>query len=93
MGLSKTLEKGILHYPTLKTVLAVESVLKNADIVLSREKIKERLPTKIQHQTLNLILAYLEDSGKILIGEKGILWTYNPSKKLKNAIKEGTRAR
>lgn len=81
--------QGIIHYPNLKTVLVVESVLKRADGLLTREEIKKRLPNKIMHQTLNVILKYLEDSGKILDGRKGILWIYNPSPKLQKAINEG----
>ena len=79
----------IIHYPTLKTVLMVEDVLKNANNLMTREELKAKLPTKIMHQTLNVILEYLEDSGKILDGRKGILWIYNPSPKLDKAIKEG----
>lgn len=79
----------VIHYPTLKTVLMVEDVLKNSDFLLSKAEIKRRLPSEIMHQTLNLILAYLEDSGKILITSKGVLWTYNPSKKLQKAIERG----
>ncbi len=93
MMLTKTQKKKILHYPTLKTVLAVEEVLKKAEKALNKEQIKSKLPTKIQHQTLNLILNYLEDSGKIFVGKKGVLWTYNPSRKLKKAIEKGTQVR
>ncbi len=79
----------IIHYPNLKTVLMVEEVLKNANNLMTREELKKKLPNKIMHQTLNVILKYLEDSGKILDGRKGILWMYNPSQKLDRAIKEG----
>ncbi len=79
----------IIHYPTLKTVLMVEDVLKRANNLMTREQLKKKLPTKIMHQTLNVILNYLEDSGKILDGRKGILWVHNPSPKLDKAIKEG----
>ena len=79
----------VIHYPNLKTVLMVEDVLKKANKLMTREGLKDRLPTKIMHQTLNVILKYLEDSGKILDGRKGILWIYNPSPKLDKAIKEG----
>ena len=81
--------KSILHYPTLKTVLEVEKILKNAELVLTKEEIKRRLPMKIMHQTLSLILNYLEERGMVLQGNKGILWIYNPSKKLNKAIEEG----
>ena len=56
----------VIHYPNLKTVLMVEKVLKNANKLMTREQLKKKLPTKIMHQTLNVILKYLEDSGKIL---------------------------
>lgn len=79
----------IIHYPNLKTVLMVEKALKNANVLMTREKLKSRLPTKIMHQTLNIILKYLEDSGKIIDSRKGILWVYNPSLKLDKAIREG----
>lgn len=79
----------VLHYPNLKTVLMVEDVLKKANNLMTREQLKKKLPVKIMHQTLNVILRYLEDSGKILDGRKGILWIYNPSDKLNKAIKEG----
>jgi len=81
--------KKIIHYPNLKTVLMVEEVLKNSNISLTREQLKTRLKTSIMHQTLNVILKYLEDSGKILDGRKGILWIYNPSTKLNHAIRHG----
>ena len=79
----------VIHYPNLKTVLMVEDALKKANKLMTREDLKNKLPTKIMHQTLNVILKYLEDSGKILDGRKGILWIYNPSPKLDKAIKEG----
>jgi len=79
----------VIHYPNLKTVLMVEKVLKESDGPMTREEIKKNLPTKIMHQTLNVILKYLEDSGKIIDGRKGILWIYNPSPKLDKAVKEG----
>jgi len=83
------MQESVIHYPSLKTVLMVEDTLKKANKLLTREKLKEKLPKKIMHQTLNVILKYLEDSGKILDGRKGILWIYNPSTKLDRAIKEG----
>ncbi|MFH1752037.1 MAG: hypothetical protein ABH821_03825 [archaeon] len=91
--LQKTLQKGVLHYPTLKTVLSVEKVLKNANNLLSREQIKEKLPTKIQHQTLNLIIEYLEESGKVFIGKKGVVWTHNKNPKFLKLLEQSTQVR
>ncbi|HLC81554.1 MAG TPA: hypothetical protein VJH68_02760 [Candidatus Nanoarchaeia archaeon] len=80
----------IIHYPNLKTMLMVEQVLKNAETTITREEIKKRLPTQIMHQTLNVILEYLEQRGLILDGHKGIIWTHNDSQKLREAISRGT---
>ncbi|MDP2906457.1 MAG: hypothetical protein Q8O03_00805 [Nanoarchaeota archaeon] len=85
----QTSKTKVIHYPSLKTVLMVEETLKKANKLLTREGLKKKLPKKIMHQTLNVILEYLKDSGKILDGRKGILWIYNPSSKLDRAIKEG----
>jgi len=78
-----------IHYPNLKTILEIEKVLKKADLVITREELKKRLPMKIMHQTLNVALRYLEERGMILDHRKGVLWIYNPSPKLKKAIVEG----
>ncbi|MBI2661965.1 hypothetical protein HYX11_00725 [Candidatus Woesearchaeota archaeon] len=80
----------IIHYPNLKTMLMVEKVLKDAETTLTREEIKEKLPTQIMHQTLNVILEYLEERGFIIDGHKGILWTHNDNPKLREAIARGT---
>lgn len=79
----------IIHYPNLKTMLMVEKVLEKSDIMITREELKRRLPNKIMHQTLNIILEYMESRGLILDSRKGILWIYNPSSKLKKAIEKG----
>jgi hypothetical protein len=64
----------IIHYPNLKTILMVEEVLKTQVKPVNREGLKRRLPREIMHQTLNVILSYLEDSGKIKDERKGISW-------------------
>lgn len=81
--------KPIIHYPNLKTMLMIEKILKNTQTLITREELKRRLPVKIMHQTLNLILDYLEEKGMIIDSHKGILWIYNPSPKLKRAIEQG----
>jgi len=70
-------------------MLMVERILRGADTMLSREELKRRLPNKIMHQTLNLILEYMENRGLIIDSHKGIIWIYNPSPKLKKAIEKG----
>ena len=80
----------ILHYPNLKTVLMVEKVLKEAELVITREELKKRLPVQVMHQTLNVVLEYLEEKGWIIDSHKGILWVHNDNPKLKEAIRRGT---
>jgi len=77
----------IIHYPTLKTVLIVEDILKKAELPISKEELKRRMSTKIMHQTLNIILYYLEQRGMIIIGSKGILWVYSPPEEMKKIKK------
>ena len=77
-----------IHSPNLKTVLMVENTLKNGDL-LSVAELKRQLPKKVMHQTLLQILDYLQQSGKIIIGTKGILWIYSENKVLDELIKRG----
>jgi len=84
------MEKRVSHSPTLNTVLMVEAVLKNAGEVLTVAELKRRLPKKVMHQTLLQILDYLQLSGKIIMGTKGVLWIYTERKELEEMIKRGT---
>jgi len=76
----------VMHYPNLKTVLMVEEVLAKAEKAMTREELKRMLQKQIMHQTLNVILEYLEKSGKIYDGRKGIVWVFNPSEKMQKAL-------
>lgn len=89
MTQTQILEK-VGHSPTLNTVLMVEETLKEAGQVITIAELKRRLPKKIMHQTLTTILDYLQMSGKIIIGTKGILWVYAEKKELDELIKRGT---
>jgi len=79
----------LAHSPTLNTILMVEKILKSGDLMTLAE-LKKRLPKKVMHQTLLQILDYLQLSGKIIIGTKGILWIYTERKELNELIKRGT---
>ena len=83
------MKQKVIHYPNLKTVLMVEKVLGEADLAISRAELKRRLPKEIMHQTLNLILEFLEERGMIADTHKGIVWIYNPSPKIRKAIERG----
>jgi len=78
------------HSPTLNTVLMVETLLKNMkESVIKVAEIKKRLPKKINHNTLKVILEYLEASNKIAVTMKGITWIHNANPNMKKAISTG----
>ncbi|MBI4453114.1 hypothetical protein HY636_00555 [Candidatus Woesearchaeota archaeon] len=84
-----TKRENITHSPTLNTVLMVEETLKSGELFTLAE-LKRKLPKQVMHQTLTRILDYLQISGKIIIGTKGILWIYAERKELNDLIKRGT---
>ena len=78
------------HYPTLNTVIMVEKELQNMEeSVIKISELKRRLPKQVNHNTLLLILRYLEYSNKIAVGLRGIVWTHNVNENLRKAISEG----
>ena len=77
------------HSPTLRTIVMVENVLKNANQLMSIAEIKQALPRKVMHNTLLQVLDYLQFSGKILIGTKGILWVFTEQRELEKLKKKG----
>ena len=79
----------LAHSPKLSTILMVEEILRNGDLMTLAE-LKKKLPKKVMHQTLTQILDYLQLSGKIVIGTKGILWVFTERKELNELIKRGT---
>ena len=79
-----------VHWPTLNTVINVEETLKKmTGSVIKVAELKKKLPKQVNHNTLMLILRYLEESNKILVSLNGITWIHNPSQKLRKAIAEG----
>lgn len=77
--------------PTLNTVLMVEDSLRNSrESIISIAELKRQLPKQINHNVLMVILEYLEQSGKILVGLKGISWIYTDRKILNKLINSGT---
>ena len=64
-------EQSLEHSPTLNTVLMVEEVLKNMEeSVITIAELKRKLPKQINHNTLKIILEYLETSNKIALSIK-----------------------
>jgi hypothetical protein len=78
------------HSPTLNTVLMVENVIKGMDdSMVTLAELKRRLPKQVNHNTLKVILEYLEESNKIAVTMRGITWIHNPNQNLKRAISNG----
>lgn len=88
MAKTKFIEK-FGHSPTLNTVLMVEETLEQAGQLITLAELKRKLPKKVMHQTLITIVDYLQISGKIIIGTKGILWVYTEKKELDKLIERG----
>ena len=61
----------------------VETTLKKYGAVLTIGKLKRILPKQVMHPTLMAIIDYLEYSGKIVVDDNKVLWTFKPQSKLK----------
>lgn len=90
MEKAKTRQKMVvLHYPRLDTVLMVENFIRKTSGEYSKTNLWKQLPKKMMYQTFELVLDYLETSGKIAYDrEKKVAWVYNP-KLVKRFLKEG----
>lgn len=78
------------HAPNLNTVIMVENTLKEMDeSVITVAQLKKKLPKQVNHNTLKVILEYLEESNKIAVTMKGITWIHNTHPKLRKAISKG----
>lgn len=65
----------VLHYPRLDTVMMVEDAIRNRKEYPLRMELWRSLPRKVQYQTFQLILDYLQRSHKIFITKEGrIMW-------------------
>ena len=83
----------VLHSPTLDSVIMVEKSIQKHTQECGKYQLWKKLPKKMMYQTFQVILDYLEQSGKIMIDKDGcIIWTYNP-KRIKKLISESLIAR
>lgn len=83
-------QKKPAHWPTLNTVIMVEETLKKMkESIISIAELKRNLPRQVNHNTLMLILHYLERNNKIAVSLKGITWIHNTNPHLRKAITEG----
>ena len=80
----------LAHSPTLNTILMVEKTLRDSGELMTLAELKKKVPKQVMHQTLINILDYLQLSGKIVIGTKGVLWVFTERKELNELMKRGT---
>ena len=64
------------HSPTLDTVLMVEETIKSAKEVVTIAELKRRLPRQVNHNTLKVVVDYLQKSGKIEFTPYGVVWIF-----------------
>ena len=77
-----------IHSPTLESVIMVEKLIFKHSQEYGKYQLWKKLPKKMMYQTFQIILNYLEESGKIMIDSDGcVVWTYN-SKRIKKIIDE-----
>ncbi len=83
----------ILHSPTLESVIMVEKTIQKHSQEFGKYQLWKKLPKKMMYQTFQVILTYLENSGKILIDKEGcLIWTYDPEG-IKKLISKGIKLR
>ncbi len=86
-----TITLKVIHEPNLKTILMVEDAIKSSGSYQTKKELWKSLPKKIQYQTLNRILQYLESSNKIMFDSKKIIWIFPDNPKLKELLETSTR--
>ena len=80
-----------LHEPQLDTILMVEKAIKDAGSYPTKKELRENLPKKIQYQTFNRILQYLESSNKIIFNGRHIIWIFPDNRKLKKLLRTSVK--
>ena len=77
----------VLHYPRLDTVMMVEDAIKKSKEYPARMQLWQSLPRKVQYQTFQLILEYLQKSNKVFITKDGkIMWVLAESPRLQKLV-------
>lgn len=77
--MAAALEKEILHYPRLDTILTVEEFIRDHSGEFKKRPLWEHLPKRMMYQTYCVIFNYLAASGKIAVDREGkVGWVWNP---------------
>jgi DNA-binding transcriptional regulator YhcF (GntR family) len=79
--------KKVLHEPRISTVMAIERAILNHEDYPTRMELWNSLPKKVQYQTFQRALQYLESHGIIATDEEGkIFYTGVNSQKLRELL-------
>ena len=81
----------VLHEPQLDTILMVEKAIKESGSCPTKKELLESLPKKIQYQTFNRIIEYLEGSNKIMFNGREIIWIFPDNPKLKKLLESSVK--
>lgn len=81
----------VLHEPQLDTILMVERAIKESGSYPTKKELLESLPKKIQYQTFNRIIEYLESSNKIMFNGREIIWIFPDNPKLKKLLESSVK--
>ena len=79
-------EMVVLHEPTMRTITMVEKAILESSDYPTRMELWRSLPKKIQYQTFQRVLGYLEASGKITFNGRTIIYTGVDNEKLRAFI-------
>ena len=85
------LKEGVLHEPTLSTIMMVEQAILKAKIYPTKMELWKSLPRKVQYQTFNRIIDYVLSSNKIILNDHEIVWVFADNPKLKKLLATSVR--
>ncbi len=81
----------VLHEPRLDTVSMIEKAILDSEEYPTRMQLWKGLPRKVQYQTFQRVLQYLEASEKIAFNDRKIIYTGVASDKLRKFLESSVR--
>ncbi len=64
--------------PSLNSILMVEKTIQKYSSKYGKYQLWQKLPKKMMYQTFQIVLDYLQQSGKIMTAKTGhLIWTYH----------------
>jgi len=84
-------QRRTVHEPRLDTIMMVEKAICEAGSYPSKMQLWKSLPRRMEYQTFNRILSYLESSNKIIIDGHEIVWIFPNNEKLKELLETSVK--